>query len=396
MTPADDRNLAGESRYSRQRLFTPVGDRGQARLSEARVGLVGCGALGSTIADHLVRAGVGYLRLVDRDFLELNNLQRQTLYTEEDVAARLPKAVAAAERLGAVNSEVEVEAQVQDIDSHSIRAFGEGLECLVDGTDNFAVRYLLNDYAVSKSIPWVYAGVIGASGMTLTVVPGDGPCLRCVFPQSPTPGSTPTCDTAGIVGPAPGVLGGIEALEVMKLIVDPEARNRGLLTIDLWESTFEMLDVQRNPDCPACGRSEFPFLDAAEEGGAVKVCGRDAIQVSPGPGVTLDLNELGLRLSGGGAVEVAPFLLVFEAEGKTVTVFADGRAMIKGTEDTRVARGIYARYIGEWRFVNGAPHDCSLTLRPRLVEYDKPCTNTQDYRLRCRIWRAATSKGFGP
>lgn len=347
MTREEREEGRGESRYSRQRLFVPLGDEGQARLSRARVGLVGCGALGSTIADHLVRAGVGYLRLADRDFLELNNLQRQTLFTEEDVAARMPKAIAAAGRLEAVNSEVEVDPQVLDIDPHSIRGFGEGLQCLVDGTDNFAVRYLVNDYAVSRDIPWVYAGVIGASGMTLTVVPGDGPCLRCLFPEPPAPGSTPTCDTAGILGPAPGVLGSIEALEVMKLLAAPQARNQGLLTIDLWESTFETLHLGRNPDCPACGRREFPFLEAAAEGGAVKLCGRDSVQVSPRPGAELDLEELGARLAGLGAIKMNPFLLEFAAEGKTITVFTDGRAIVKGTEDAKVARSVYARYIGD-------------------------------------------------
>ena len=253
------------SRYHRQMLFGPMGEEGQKRLAQARVGLVGCGALGSVIASHLVRAGVGFLRVVDRDFLELNNLQRQMLYTEQDVSRRLPKAVAAADHLRAVNSEVVIEPVVADINPFSIVRFADGLDLLVDGTDNFSTRFLINDLAVSRGLPWVYGGVIGASGMTMTIVPGEGPCLRCLFPDVPPPGSTPTCDTAGILNTVVAVVGSLEANEVYKLLVDPEARNRGLLTVDLWDLRFETVPVARDPECPACGRRTFPFLEADEE-----------------------------------------------------------------------------------------------------------------------------------
>lgn len=335
------------SRYHRQMLFAPIGAEGQERLRRARVGLVGCGALGSVIAGHLVRAGVGFLRIVDRDFIELNNLQRQMLYTEQDVAQRLPKAIAAAAHLREVNSEVVVEPMVADVNPFSIGRFADDLDLLVDGTDNFSTRFLVNDLAVSRGLPWVYGGVIGASGMTMTIVPGDGPCLRCLFPQPPPPGSVPTCDTAGVLNTVVGVVGAIEANEVFKLLTDPEARNRGLLTTDLWDLRFESVAVARDPLCPACGLRTFPFLEADEEYAVSALCGRDAVQIVPRAQVVLDLERLRERLSAVGEVRTNPFLLELDVEGKTLTVFSDGRAIIKGVDDPSVASVLYARYIGQ-------------------------------------------------
>ncbi len=335
------------ARYSRQLLFAPIGLQGQRRLVAARVGLVGCGALGSVIAGHLVRAGVGFLRLADRDYLELNNLQRQMLYTEADVERRLPKAVAAAEHLRAINSEVVVEPLVADLNPFSVVDFAEDLDLVVDGTDNFAARFLINDLAVARGIPWVYGGVIGASGMTMTVVPGDGPCLRCVFPEMPPPGSAPTCDTAGVLNTAVAVVGSLEANEVYKLVADPEARNRDLLTVDLWDLRFEAVHIARDPECPACGQRRFPFLEAEEEFAATSLCGRNAVQVVPPPGARVDLSALGERLAAVGQVRRNPFLLEVIVEGATLTIFPDGRAIIKGTDDLSVARVLYARYVGQ-------------------------------------------------
>ena len=344
VAPGDDPRL---SRYHRQMLFAPFGAEGQDKLAAARVGLVGCGALGSVIASHLVRAGVGHLRLVDRDFLEMNNLQRQMLYTEADVRERIPKAEAAARHLREFNSEVTVEPVVADVNPFSILDFAEGLDLLVDGTDNFTTRFLVNDYCVSRGIPWVYGGVIMASGMTMTFVPGDGHCLRCVFPEVPTPGSSPTCDTVGVLNTAVAVIGSLEANEVFKLILDPESRNRGLLTVDLWNLAFETVEVSRDPECPACVRREFPFLEGSHEGSAVSLCGRDAVQIVPASRSHLDLAALRDRLQAVGPVRINPFLLELEVEGKTVTVFPDGRAIIKGTDDVSEARVLYARYVGQ-------------------------------------------------
>ena len=334
------------SRYHRQILFPPVGEAGQARLAAARIGLVGCGALGSVIAAELVRAGVGLVRIADRDFLELNNLQRQLLYTEEDVARRLPKAEAAAAHLRAANSEVTVEPVVIDLNPFTILAFADGLDLLVDATDNFAARFLVNDLAVSRGLPWIYGGVIGASGMTMTIVPGDGPCLRCLYPDPPAPGSAPTCDTAGILGPTVAVVASLEAVEALKLIVDPVARNRGLLAVDLWDLSFQHIPVAADPACPACGARRFPFLEAEEEDSAVSLCGRDAVQVVPRAGHAVDLAVLAARLRAVGEVRRTPFLLEAEIEGKRMVLFPDGRAIIQGTDDPVLARVLYARYIG--------------------------------------------------
>ena len=240
-------------RYSRQMLVSRIGREGQERLAAARVGLVGCGALGSTIANLLVRAGVGHLRIVDPDRVELHNLQRQVLFTEDDVARRLTKAEAAAAHLQAINSNVVVEPLVARIDERNLPAFAAGLDLLTDGTDNFATRLLVNDYAVASATPWVYGGVIASSGMSMTIVPGDGPCLRCLLRDIPASWQAPTADVAGVLNTVVGVIAAVEATEAIKLIVDPAARNRHLLVVDVWDMAFDKLEVPRDPTCPCCG-----------------------------------------------------------------------------------------------------------------------------------------------
>jgi molybdopterin-synthase adenylyltransferase len=334
------------ARYERQLIFAPLGREGQTRLLEARVGLVGCGALGSTIATHLVRSGVGYLRLVDRDYPQLHNLHRQLLYTEQDVARRVPKAVAAAEHLRAANSEVEIEPVVDDINPFSVERFVQGLDLLVDGTDNFPTRFLMNDVAVRDGLPWVYGGVIGASGMTMTIVPGEGPCLRCLFPEPPPPGSMPTCDTAGVLSPAVAVVASIQAAEAIKLLVEPEARNRDLLSLDLWEVSFERLQVQRNPECECCVKGNLAYLAAEQEYDVASVCGRNAMQVSPRTRSRLDLGQLEDRLALLGPTRRNEYLVEAEVEGLLLTVFADGRALIAGLDDPTMALAAYSRLVG--------------------------------------------------
>lgn len=239
-------------RYSRQMLVPQLGREGQEKLLAARVGLVGCGALGSVIANHLVRSGVGHLRIADGDRVELHNLHRQMLYTEEDVKQRVPKAEAAARHLRRANSEVRVEPVVARIDETSIAEFATGLDVLVDGTDNFATRFVLNEHAVRSGTPWVYGGVIGTTGMSMTVVPGEGPCLRCFLREPPTLEQSPNAETAGVLSVTVAILASLEAAEVMKLIVDSSARNRGLLVVDVWECSLERLDLSRDPACPSC------------------------------------------------------------------------------------------------------------------------------------------------
>lgn len=242
------------ARYSRQMLLPQIGRAGQEKLAAARIGLVGCGALGSVIASHLVRAGVGFLRIIDRDYPEMHNLQRQILFTEEDVRQRVPKAEAAAVYLRAVNSEVQVEPCVITADRETLPRLAGDLDLLVDGTDNFPTRFLMNEYAVGRGMPWVYGGVVGTTGMSMTIVPGEGPCLRCLIRELPSPEASPTADVAGVLGTVVAVIGSVVATEAIKLVVNPGARSRILLAVDVWDLTFERLQVDRDPECVCCGQ----------------------------------------------------------------------------------------------------------------------------------------------
>jgi molybdopterin/thiamine biosynthesis adenylyltransferase len=337
-------------RYVRQELFRPVGEDGQQKLKQTHVALVGCGALGSAIADLLVRAGIGTLTIVDRDYVELHNLQRQSLFNETDVTAHTPKAEAAAQTLTKINSDVRVIPVIADFNGSNAEQLASDVSIIVDGADNFETRYLLNDLAVKSNKPWVYGGVIASYGTTMTIRPGITPCLRCIFPDQPDPGSAPTCDTAGVIGPAVHAIAAIETAEVMKLAVgDVESLNIGLLTMDLWQLKFDQVALGLpRPDCPACGEGHFDFLDRARPSQATVLCGHDAIQVLPEPGVILDLQELARRLRPVGEVMVSRFVLRFDdpSGGRQLTVFPDGRAIIKGTTDEAEARSLYARFVG--------------------------------------------------
>lgn len=358
-TPLSDIDLAtlppsersnGHARYLRQATFPPIGPDGQRRLAAANVLLVGCGALGSAVANLLVRAGIGRLVIADRDYVELHNLQRQSLFDEDDVARHLPKAEAAAAKLRRINADVTVEAAVVDVNAANVADLVEHVDFLVDGTDNFETRYLINDVAVKFDLPWVYGGVITTYGMTMTIRPGVTPCLRCVFAEPPEPGGAPTCDTAGVLGPAVSLVASIQAAEVLKLAIgDFDALNRDLLAVDVWRLAFDRIPLDApSPDCPTCGHRQFTFLDRPALTQATVLCGHDAVQVRVHPGVSLDLDALARRLRPAGDVLANPFLVRFRdaTAGHELTVFADGRAIIKGTGDEAEARSIYARYVG--------------------------------------------------
>lgn len=343
----DDRALHSAERYVRQAIFPGIGWAGQARLAQSRALIVGCGALGSTLASNLGRAGVGHLRLVDRDFVEANNLQRQILYAESDVRQRMPKAIAAATRLGQINSSIEVEPHVTDLTADTITPLLDGVDVVLDATDNFAARYLLNDACVKLHVPWIYNGVIAAHGVTMTIIPEETACLRCIFPDRPLPGTTPTCDTAGILNGIVGAVAGIAATEALKLLVGSEQLARGMVWVDLWDNTFERIEVLRAPDCPTCGQGRYEYLDAPlDETGAV-LCGRDAVQVRPaGGGTHIELVALAERLAAVGEVATNGYLLRLRVDGYDFSIFPDGRAIIKGTSEPTVARTLYARYVG--------------------------------------------------
>jgi molybdopterin/thiamine biosynthesis adenylyltransferase len=340
--------LTTAERYARQTLFTGIGLAGQERLSKARVLIVGCGALGSVLANNLARAGVGYLRIVDRDYVEGNNLQRQVLYEEDDVRQGMPKAIAAAERLRHINSLITVEPHATDVTAENIEELLDGIDVALDGTDNFETRYLLNDACLKAGIPWIYSGVIAAYGVTLTVLPHDTACLRCIFPERPLPGTTPTCDTVGVLNGIVGVIAGMASTEALKLLVGSDKLVRGMTWIDLWENTFERIELPRMDDCPACGQGDYEYLDAPLDDTGTSLCGRNAVQVRPPRGTksSLDLAELAARLDAVGEVLSNDFLLRLKVDGYDVTIFPDARAIIKGTDDPAVARTVYARYVG--------------------------------------------------
>ena len=336
------------ARYARQVRFPPLGEEGQRRLAGSRALLCGCGALGSAIANILVRAGVGTLRIVDRDFVELSNLQRQTLFDEADAEAGLPKAVAAAEKLRRINSTVTVEPVVADIDPTNIEGFCDRVDVILDGTDNFETRFLINDAAVKLGLPWVYGGCVGAEGQTMTILPGETACLRCLMPECPAPGSTPTCDVAGILGPIVGLIASIEAGEAIKILSGNRAAiSRSLTVVDLWQNHVRQVDVSRlreQVDCPTCKHGEFPWLSGRMGSRTAVLCGRNAVQLSH-PGTSISLDELAQKLEGVGQLTRNQFLLRLKVEGYELTIFPDARAIISGTDDIAIARSVYARYV---------------------------------------------------
>jgi molybdopterin/thiamine biosynthesis adenylyltransferase len=336
-------------RYSRQTLFAPIGKEGQERLRSAAVTIIGCGALGTVLANNLCRAGVGRLRIADRDYIELNNLQRQILFDENDVRRHIPKAVAAVEKLRQVNSDVEVEALVEDINADGIETLVQETDLLLDATDNFETRYLLNDACIKYQRPWIYSGVIASYGVTMNILPGVTPCLRCVFPEMPLPGTTPTCDTAGVLNGIIGAITGIASTEALKILLNSEKTSHDMVWMDVWENTSERIALPRQPDCPACGQHHYDFLESLGESTSTTLCGRNAVQVrnhAGKGGEKLNFSELAARLQPVGTVQYNEFLLRFTVDGYELTVFPDARAIIKGTADLQVARSIYARYIG--------------------------------------------------
>ncbi len=382
-------------RYSRQMLFAPLGVEGQRRLRDSRALLVGVGALGTAQANALVRAGLGHLRIVDRDFIELNNLQRQTLFDEQDIAENLPKAEAARRKLARINSAVAVEAVIADVNFANVEQLARDADILLDGTDNFETRYLINDLAVKTRRPWIYGAVLGATGLEMAILP-HGPmsnderrmsnecppthdeqpgaghstldvrhsfdighltsdvgtptaCLRCVFEDRPPPEANPTCDTAGVLGPVVALVANLQAMDAIKVLTGhADTVARRLTHIDAWAGRIVQLDVgTRRADCPCCGRGEFDFLCGRFGGGATTLCGRDAVQVAaPGGGGRVDFARIAGRLRSVAEPAFNDYMLKFAVEGLGVTVFSDGRAIVTGTHDPARARTIYARYVG--------------------------------------------------
>jgi len=343
-------SLASLERYSRQMRFYGIGQAGQEKLLASRVALCGCGALGTVLANVLVRAGVGFVRVIDRDFVETSNLQRQVLFDENDVIENLPKAEAAARKLRAINSSISIEAVVTDIDRTNIEQLCSDVDLILDGTDNFEIRYLINDVAVKLAKPWVYGGCIGSHGQVLPIIPNQTPCLRCIFEAAPAPGETGTCETAGVLGPIVNIIASLQATEAIKILTGhPEMLNPEIIYLDIWENIHRRMKVAPllgKVDCPCCQRRQFEWLEGMQGSQTTSLCGRNAVQVSHRSPSRLQFEELARQLGPMGQVQFNRFLLKFQVDSYEFTVFPDGRAIIKGTDDVDKARTLYAKYIG--------------------------------------------------
>ncbi len=344
-------NSDSTSRYGRQIQFPSIGNEGQRRLSESRVLLVGCGALGCSIANTLTRAGVGMLRMVDRDWVELTNLQRQSLFTESDAAAELPKAIAAAEHLSLVNSQIEIEPHVVDFNFENASELCEGIDLILDGTDNFEARFLMNDASHKFSIPWIYGGCLGCEGQTMTILPGETACLNCLMLDGPPPpGTTATCDTAGILEPIIGMIASIQAMEAIKILSGNRASVSPFLQVfDIWDNRYRQIKVAGMAGaggCPTCEKGQFNWLEGRLGSQSSVLCGRNAVQLSFIDSQSVDLGQLEERLKQITEVTRNRFLLRATVENFTITVFPDGRAIVKGTEEVAVAKRIYSQFVG--------------------------------------------------
>ncbi len=338
-------SLEFAERYSRQILFPPVGIEGQKKLSAARITIVGCGATGSALASLLSRSGAGSLCIIDRDYVEPSNLQRQVLFDEADAAESLPKAIAAARKIKGFNSEIAVKPKVADLTPANAEDLLSDADLILDGTDNFETRYLINDFAVSKKLPWIYAAAVASYAVTMTILPGETACLACVFPDSPR-GMVETCDTSGILNSAVNFVASIAATEALKVVVGARDKiRRTLLSFDVWTNDFAEIKTARpHPGCRACDQRDFVHL-AGEGRPHITLCGRNSVQIHERQR-PIDFIELSRRLTPHGTVRHSEFLLKFWRDPYELTLFPDGRAIIKGTTDTAIARSLYARYIG--------------------------------------------------
>ena len=332
-------------RYSRQTLFHGIGKEGQRKLKSSSVVLIGCGALGTIMATTLVRAGVGKVRIIDRDFVEYHNLQRQVLFDEGDIENQVPKAVAAERHLRKVNSSISIEGIVADVNYTNIEKFVHGADLILDGLDNFETRFLINDVALKHKIPWIYGGAISSSGMTMNIIPGETACFRCLLPEIIGRGMMLTCDTAGVIGPAPFITGSLQSAEAMKILVGAENISRDIVLIDAWEGTFNRVKISSRADCPSC-QGKYEFLEAKFGTRVTSLCGQNAVQVLNPEAREISLERLAAQLRSVGEVSYNEFMLRFGVDNYEMVVFPDGRAIIKNTDDESLARGLYAKYIG--------------------------------------------------
>jgi adenylyltransferase/sulfurtransferase len=340
--------LKNDDRYSRQIRFAPIGAEGQLKIGKARIALIGAGALGTVSAELLVRAGAGFLRIIDRDFVELSNLQRQALYDEDDVRDNLPKAVAAAAKLKRINSSVQIEPIVDDVNPATVEEYIKDVDLVLDALDNFETRFVINDACTRHARPWIYSSAVGSYGLVMTIVPGKSPCLRCMIGNLPAPGSSPTCETAGVISPITHIIASIQIAEAVKWVIgNGEPNNPELITYDVWTHRFHRttLNTDVMKSCPVCAEGRFDYLDGNPLR-TVTLCGRNAVQLIPGVRSDLDFPRLSSSIGTSGTVQFNEFLLKCSSPPFELTLFKDGRAIVKGTEDPGVARSVYTKIVG--------------------------------------------------
>ena len=333
-------------RYSRQIQVARIGESGQKKLLRSRVLVIGCGALGTVIANNLVRAGIGYMKIVDRDYVELDNLQRQMLFDEEDVGKGMPKAVAVTDKLRRINSSVKIEAEVTDVNRRNVEELIKDIDIVLDGTDNFETRFLINDVCFKHGIPWVYGAALSSYGMTMNIIPGVTPCFRCLVASSVAPGTIDTCDTVGVLNAITSMIASFQANEAIKILLGGENLNRELLAIDLKNNSFEKIAVKQRDDCPLCKNGKLEYLNKRGYFEPIKLCGRDMVQVTPQRKMEVSLEYLKGKLEKLGDAAYLGSLLKFMVDEYELVIFPDGRAFIKGCTDEKVAKSLYAKYIG--------------------------------------------------
>jgi len=330
-------------RYSRQILLKNIQEDGQKKLAKSNVVVIGCGALGTTIANNLVRSGIGHVKIVDRDIVELNNLQRQNLFDEDDIG--LPKASTAAEKLEKINSDIKIDYVVDDVNHRNIERIIKNMDMVLDGTDNMLIRFLINDACVKHGIPWVYGGAIETYGMTMNIIPDKTPCFRCVVHDLPEAGLLPTCDTVGVLNSIPCIIASIQNTEAIKILLDKNI-NKNLLTYDVWNHDFHSIEVKRKKDCVCCVKHNFEFLNAEKKETMISLCGRGAIQITPANSMKISFEELVEKLQKVGDVENREIILRFKISDYELNIFRNGRTIIMGTNDMKTAKSLYAKYVG--------------------------------------------------
>jgi len=331
------------NRYSRQTLLKNIQEVGQKKLAKSRVIIIGCGALGTTIANNLARSGIGHIKLIDRDIIELNNLQRQNLFNETDVG--LPKASIAAGKLKEINSEIKIECIIDDVTHKNIESLIKDIDVVLDGTDNMLVRFLINDACVKHNIPWVYGGAIETYGMTMNIIPNKTPCFRCAIQDLPDAGLLPTCDTVGVLNSIPTIISSIQSTEAIKILLKKDV-NKDLLIYDVWSHDFQKIRIKKKEHCECCGKHNYEFSNAKKKETMISLCGRGAIQITPAKSMTISFEELANKLQNAGEVENREIILRFKIPKYELNVFRNGRTIIIGTNDKKIAKSLYAKYIG--------------------------------------------------